>query len=69
MVVLQKDCLYANLKKYDFCMKKDCMFNYSIRELLVCGVHRDGLMRYFGAVKTLDVLHENFYWPKIKRNV
>jgi hypothetical protein len=26
-------------------------------------------MGHFGVVKTLDVLHEHFYWPKIKRNV
>ena len=52
-----------------FAWKKDCVFNYYIRELLVCGVHGDGLKGYFGAVKTLDVLHENFYWPKMKRDV
>jgi hypothetical protein len=52
-----------------FAWKKDCVFNYYIRELLVCGVHGDGLMGYYGAVKTLDVLHENFYWPKMKRDV
>ena len=24
-------------------------------------------MGYFGVVKTLDVLHEHFYWPKMKK--
>jgi hypothetical protein len=26
-------------------------------------------MRYFGVAKTLDVLYEYFYWPKMKSNV
>jgi len=26
-------------------------------------------MGYFGVAKTLDVLHEHFYWPKMKRDV
>jgi hypothetical protein len=32
-------------------------------------VHDDKLMGHFRVVKTLDVLHEYFYWPKIKRDV
>ena len=41
----------------------------SLLELLVHEAHGGGLMGHFGVVKTLDVLHEHFYWPKIKRNV
>jgi len=26
-------------------------------------------MGHFGIVKTLDVLHEHFYWPKMKKDV
>jgi len=26
-------------------------------------------MRHFGVVKTLDVLHEHFYWLKIKNDI
>jgi hypothetical protein len=26
-------------------------------------------MRHFGITKTLEVLHEHFYWPNMKRNV
>jgi len=26
-------------------------------------------MGHFGVAKTLDVLHEHFYWPKMKRDV
>ena len=28
-----------------------------------------GLMRHFGTKKTLDILHEHFFWPKMKRDV
>jgi len=28
-----------------------------------------GLMGHFGARKTLDVLHEIFFWPKMKHDV
>ena len=37
-----------------------------MRELLVCEAYRGRLMGHFGIVKTLDVLHEHFYWPKMK---
>jgi hypothetical protein len=38
-------------------------------ELLVHEAHEGGLMGHFRVAKTLDVLHEHFYWPKMKRNV
>ena len=38
-------------------------------ELLVREVHGGGLMGHFGVRKTLDVLHEYFFWPKMKRDV
>jgi hypothetical protein len=31
--------------------------------------HSGGLMGHFGVVKTLDVLHEHFFWPHMKRDV
>jgi hypothetical protein len=40
-----------------------------LRELLVREAHGSGLMGHFGVAKTLDVLHEHFYWPKMKRDV
>uniref|UniRef100_A0A2N9HY26 Integrase catalytic domain-containing protein n=1 Tax=Fagus sylvatica TaxID=28930 RepID=A0A2N9HY26_FAGSY len=43
--------------------------NSSIRELLVREAHGGGLMGHFGVRKTLDVLHEHFFWPKMKRDV
>jgi hypothetical protein len=41
----------------------------SMRELLVREAHGGGLMGHFGVVKTLDVLHKHFYWPKMKKDV
>jgi hypothetical protein len=38
-----------------------------MRELLVREAHGSGLMGNFGVVKTLDVLHKHFYWPKMKK--
>jgi hypothetical protein len=44
-----------------------CVPLSSMYELLVHEAHGGGLMGHFGVVKTLDVLHEHFYWPKIKK--
>ena len=41
----------------------------SLRELLVREAHGGGLMGHFGVVKTLDILYEHFYLPKMKRDV
>jgi len=47
-----------------------CVPASSLRELLVREkAHGGGFMGHFGVAKTLDVLHEHFYWPKMKRNV
>jgi hypothetical protein len=43
--------------------------NSSMHELLVREAHGGGLMGHFGVRKTLDVLHEHFFWPKMKRDV
>jgi hypothetical protein len=36
-------------------------------ELLVREAYEGGLMVHFSIVKTLDVLHKHFYWPKMKK--
>jgi len=41
----------------------------SLRELLIREAHGGDLKSHFGVAKTLDVLHEHFYWPKMKRDV
>ncbi|XP_071926157.1 uncharacterized protein [Coffea arabica] len=45
-----------------------CIPNCSLRELLVREAHGGGLMGHFGIDKTLDILHEHFYWPKMWRD-
>ncbi|KAL5739350.1 hypothetical protein ACOSQ2_028530 [Xanthoceras sorbifolium] len=48
---------------------KLCVPKSSLRELLVREAHGGGLMGHFGTAKTLDVLHEHFFWPHMKRDV
>ena len=43
--------------------KRLCVPQGSIRLSLVREAHERGLMGHFGVAKTLDVLHEHFYWP------
>ena len=45
------------LERIDFCVP-----NISMRELLVREAHESGLMGHFGVSKTLDVLHEHFFF-------
>ena len=40
-----------------------------MRELPVREAHEGGLIGQFGVRKTLDVLHEHIFWPKMKRDV
>ncbi|XP_025685360.1 uncharacterized protein [Arachis hypogaea] len=46
-----------------------CVPACSTRDLLVLESHNEGLMGHFGVHKTLDVLSENFYWPRMRRDV
>jgi hypothetical protein len=54
---------------YLFKENRLCVPASSLRELLVREAYGDGLMGHFGVAKTLDVLHEHLYWPKMKRDV
>ena len=40
-----------------------------IRELLVREAHGGGMVGQFSIKKTLEILKENFYWPKILGDV
>ena len=39
-----------------------CVPNCSMRELLVREAHGGGLMVHFGVRKTLEILHEHFFF-------
>ncbi|XP_061350294.1 uncharacterized protein LOC133295469 [Gastrolobium bilobum] len=56
-------------ERYLFREKQFCVPKISLRELLVKEAHGGGLMGHFGVSKTLDVLHEHFFWPHMKRDV
>jgi hypothetical protein len=40
-----------------------------MHELLVRETHGYDLIGHFGVAKTLDVLHDHFYWSKMKKNL
>ncbi|XP_052197121.1 uncharacterized protein LOC127804307 [Diospyros lotus] len=63
------DALSRRVEGYLFKENKLCVPQCSIRELLVREARGGGLMGHFGEKKTLGVLHEHFFWPKMKRDV
>ena len=63
---------YSDFYRHDgYLFKKDklCVPKSSVRELLVRETHGGGLMGHFGVKKTLNILHEHFYWQKMKHDV
>nr|CAN82867.1 hypothetical protein VITISV_015468 [Vitis vinifera] len=60
---------FYRLDGYLFRENRLCVPNSSMRELLVREAHGGGLMGHFGVRKTLDALHEHFFWPKMKCGV
>jgi hypothetical protein len=54
---------------YLFKKNKLCVPMCSLREMLVRESHGGGLMGHFGVKKTLEILQEHFYWPKMKHDV
>lgn len=56
---------FDNFYRFDgylFKEKRLCVSNCSMHELLICEAHMSGLMRHFRVAKTLDVLHEHFFF-------
>ncbi|KAK8669782.1 hypothetical protein V6N13_104551 [Hibiscus sabdariffa] len=54
---------------YLFREGKLCIPQGSTRNVLVKEAHGGGLMGHFGVTKTLDMLREHFFWPKMRRDV
>ena len=46
-----------------------CIPDCSLRESLIRELHASGLSGHFGIVKTLALVQERFYWPKLRRDV
>ena len=40
-----------------------------MHELFIREAHEGGLMGHFGVAKTLNILHEHFFWPHMKHDV
>ncbi|KAF7821688.1 Transposon Ty3-G Gag-Pol polyprotein [Senna tora] len=60
---------FYKLDGFLFKENRICAPQCSLREFLVREAHGGGLMGHFGITKTLDVLHEHFFWPKMKHDV
>jgi hypothetical protein len=54
---------------YLFKESKLCVPNCSMHELLVREAHGGGLMGHFGVKKTLEILHEHFFWTRMRGEV
>ena len=52
-----------------FRANKLCVPECSLRLMLVQESHSGGLMGHFGREKTLLMLADHFYWPKMRRDV
>jgi hypothetical protein len=61
--------MFYFIDNYLFKKNRLCVPASSLRELLVCEAHGSGLIGHFAVEKTLDVLHEHFYWEKMKKDV
>ncbi|XP_052490813.1 uncharacterized protein LOC128043050 [Gossypium raimondii] len=63
---------YDKFYRQDGFLFKDnklCVPQGSMQELLIREAHCGGLMGHFGISKTLSMLQEHFYWPKMKQGV
>nr|GEX13925.1 RNA-directed DNA polymerase [Tanacetum cinerariifolium] len=60
---------FSKLDGYWFKGVRLCILLCSLREAIVLEGHAGGLAGHFGRDKTLALLHEQFYWPKMERDV
>ena len=54
---------------YLFKENRLCVPKCSMHELLVREAHQGDLMGHFEIAKILDVLHEHFYFPNMKKDI
>jgi hypothetical protein len=61
--------LGSSIELMDILFKESrlCVPLSSRHELLVCEAHGGEMIRHFGVINTLDVLHKHIYWPKMKK--
>lgn len=46
-----------------------CAPRHSVRESLILEYHEGGLTRHFEVEKTIELVGESFYWPKLAKDV
>ncbi|XP_051149220.1 uncharacterized protein LOC127263941 [Andrographis paniculata] len=63
------DALSRRHEGYLYKANQLCIPQGSIRTVLTHEVHEGGLMGHFGATKTLKLLQEKFYWPRMRADV
>ena len=54
---------------YLFKGKQLCIPRSSMRENIIRELHSSGLAGHFGKDKTLALIKDKYYWPKIKRDI
>jgi hypothetical protein len=60
---------YSMHEGYIFKGTRLCIPQSSLRELLIQELHSDGLAGHFGCDKTLTLVEDRFFWPRLRRDV
>ncbi|KAI4372857.1 hypothetical protein MLD38_011041 [Melastoma candidum] len=60
---------YSTYDKEFLAIVRPCIPRSSTRELLIREVHGGGIAGQFGVDKTLAMLQEHFYWPRMEKQV
>ena len=54
---------------YLFKGKQLCIPGRSMRENIIKEFHNGGIVGHFGKDKTINLVEDKYYWPKIKRDI
>ncbi|GKV41594.1 hypothetical protein SLEP1_g49100 [Rubroshorea leprosula] len=60
---------YHRQQDYLFKGNRLCVPRCSLQDLIIWEAHNGGLAGHFGRDKTLALVKESFYWPKLEQNV